>query len=910
MFRGLVQSNLCNYVESADAVLGCVSENLRTLASLVLSAADGGSLSVLTSTDPVIAQLLSASHAADTADISECLDYGIRNMIKKTEDVQEFELAVLAILSASLNLFVQIDCVGPPLEDFVVLDSIFRGTAKSFSVLDPEMNAKFAVALSRAGGGAAAVDKHVANLFLMFIGVAIVHHPLVAAAFQTPELKIAFEWWAARTVAMHQHLMEERTDVMFARVQRSFESVIDGARVLSFDLKLQALMRLEYALCLIDYEYAGFASATEQLFAQGWKLSGLQMKLTGAKGRRTKFQTFDTAQLLLATKVVEPAPVDDVVESVRIGEVDKNTNKPLDLDAILEDLRRMPSADGTKVSVNSAAPVSMAIPLQDDVLLESVALNQDLLDVPVEELNGPLDPIHLGFLHAEVLQTLLRETDDEQRREKILAIIERCLRSPGSCFAVFRGILVQRSLLDMEKSRKVERGIMQLDALYEEMASFTRRTHGGHVPAEPAAERLRFVYAASPMHLMNSVDMARLLGKSYLKIGAAATALSHFDNLKMWEDALTCLVVCGRTEEAQQRIEEMTRRDAKLLSDPKILTWMGDLTGDLRWYDEASNSFGRPYARAVRAKAHIYVKKGMNEDACREFEVALKINSMFPASWFAYGCASLACGDYQTSRYAFLRTVQLVPDDAEAWSNLSVALHKLGERKQALSALSHALRSKHDNWKMWSNYMLIAAEDGDFKGIVQSLRRLHEIRPREVELEMLQKVSNIAIRIAQQNAQTCEAFAEFRPDWVLQVVNQLFVQITSHVSDLLAVWTLWSQFMRMVGESPLASTFDRPLQKSVEYAVTAVNVASCPGFESAPPMLKRVFETARGYLLSVFAACQHDANPVEEFKKAKLKARLFLRPLMMRAQRNISESPEYHDFEALVSRIDTLEQGI
>ena len=48
--------------------------------------------------------------------------------------------------------------------------------------------------------------------------------------------------------------------------------------------------------------------------------------------------------------------------------------------------------------------------------------------------------------------------------------------------------------------------------------------------------------------------------------------------------------------------------------------------------------------------------------------------------WFALGCASLACNNYEKAAHAFHRCVLLEPDNFEAWNNLATVYTRSGQK--------------------------------------------------------------------------------------------------------------------------------------------------------------------------------------------------------------------------------------
>ena len=129
--------------------------------------------------------------------------------------------------------------------------------------------------------------------------------------------------------------------------------------------------------------------------------------------------------------------------------------------------------------------------------------------------------------------------------------------------------------------------------------------------------------------------------------------------------------------------------------------------------------------------------------ASLSYSKALKVKQIDHQTWFALGCCLLELSQFKRAVEAFGRAVQLDDQDAEAWSNLAAALLHLDPNeatsdrptepitpslsdeeegisiekrrdpqknvRDALRALKQAARLKSNDYRIWSNLLIVSA---------------------------------------------------------------------------------------------------------------------------------------------------------------------------------------------------------
>uniref|UniRef100_A0A8C4T0K8 Uncharacterized protein n=1 Tax=Erpetoichthys calabaricus TaxID=27687 RepID=A0A8C4T0K8_ERPCA len=194
------------------------------------------------------------------------------------------EMVVLLFGVACLQLFVQSNWTGPPIqvhpEDFLP-SSVFQQftevylTAAIFNslILDGE-----------------SIYTMVSNPILLLIATAI----FVACRSKFEFLQLV-PCWTLRCVSIHQQLLEERSKELFVVVQSCVEKGKWSKYILKFlHLAVQFLLECGH----ISLFYFDYTKAKEYIH-RAKEMMKLQITLTGALGKRTRFQENYLPQLIL-----------------------------------------------------------------------------------------------------------------------------------------------------------------------------------------------------------------------------------------------------------------------------------------------------------------------------------------------------------------------------------------------------------------------------------------------------------------------------------------------------------------------------------------------------------------------------------------------------------------------------------
>lgn len=244
--------------------------------------------------------------------------------------------------------------------------------------------------------------------------------------------------------------------------------------------------------------------------------------------------------------------------------------------------------------------------------------------------------------------------------------------------------LLLRSRLEATRTRTVERAVLQLQALVDQMPT-----------ADSAlSERLLYVY---DIPLPSKWLLERELAMRFLAIGVVKSALEIFERLEMWEEVVKCWqamerpdkgitivrdLLEGRREEAERVIAKgkLARRNDRA-REAKLWCLLGDLEPKhaCAHYERAWAVSGQTSGRAMRSIGGYHFARGDYEQAILCLQRAVVINPMLSRSWFILGCAQVRVEAWEGARDSFGRCVAIDEEDGESWNNLASVYLRMGE---------------------------------------------------------------------------------------------------------------------------------------------------------------------------------------------------------------------------------------
>ena len=467
-------------------------------------------------------------------------------------------------------------------------------------------------------------------------------------------------WWRLRTEFIHQQLLDEVVvvpDDYFIDVEILEKEMKHNEQ----DKDLVGRLLLEKGLLrhLLHLD-----KLAREDFIKAARVMELKYELTGAMGKRTKFQQSDVAQLtLLAESRFRADNISIVTTST--GTV-PNLPETLELndDTLLE-----------KTEYTSSAPADSSSPLSH-------------LDPNSQPALHPLDQSILLGLCLNIKNT---SPQHGLTTSQMFPYIARVISHPVN-WSVHTIALLLRSRLEANRTRTVERSTLQLQALIDQM------------PTSDSTPQERLAYFWS-IGLPSSWEMEREVAKRYASLGVVKSAMEVFERLEMWEEVVHCWqslerpdkgleivrdLLEGRKEEADAIVlkGKEARRNIKPVLDrareAKLWCLLGELESEraVEHYEKAWDVSEHTSGRAMRSLGGYWFTRGEFDRAIDCLKRATTINPLYSRSWFILGCACLREERLEEARDAFIRCVSIDDEDSESWNNLASAYLRMGFSNQ------------------------------------------------------------------------------------------------------------------------------------------------------------------------------------------------------------------------------------
>ncbi|RSL54729.1 hypothetical protein CEP53_007353 [Fusarium sp. AF-6] len=484
-----------------------------------------------------------------------------------------------------------------------------------------------------------------------------------------------------------------------------------------------------------NYILLGRDDKARDVIQEASQTSGFVYALSGALGKRTKFQEKSISQLVVLAKSGAEQQTDAGDEEAKPEALQLNN------DTLLEEIHFSKEENGNdKKDSLPAALVDLAPDDQPQLSpLDQIIL---LTEATLKDAFSPVDTL----TSAEVLPYAVRVISDKSTN-----------------WQIYTQALLVRSRIEVHRSRTLERGVLQLQAVSDQVLTDTtaevqQKAEAKEEDAEtnapaiqvttpeqntkslqskpttflpapkasesaPAHVRLQYIHALSSpprWHLESELAYA------WVGVGSLGSALEIFKRLRLWAEVALCLATAAATEDEDGRGsggeekakgilrwrlfhrigdvaspsdpddedigDDVTRlkgsdfegpeRDPPPPNAPRLFCILGDTENEPAHYERAWEISKHRYARAQKSLGEHYLQNKEWEKARDAYKKATTVNRLSPEMWSRLGDINLRLAQFGDAAEAFNRSIGCASDtaggeDARTWSNLGSALWSL-----------------------------------------------------------------------------------------------------------------------------------------------------------------------------------------------------------------------------------------
>jgi pentatricopeptide repeat protein len=529
-------------------------------------------------------------------------------------------------------------------------------------------------------------------------------------------------WWSGRAIVTHQRLFIAggSSTTLWAEFCHCFKlvltfhcSTIDPKAfiVKQEASQLSAEAWLEFGLSQFHFDKGDMGKAC---FEAGRKAASLHVEMTGAMGKRTKFQQRSIAQM--------------VVKATTIRSVELIAN------ATGADKGGAEESVGTKPHTEGQS--------EDSILFEHTQY-----DAEEDKLEGEESLVgeQLSVLLALCLDVKNSNPKDGLTTEEMRPYVERVLIHPYN-WTIYSTGLLQRAWLDFESTYARDRATLQLQALVDQHGqtlTYTQLSRDAIEKSAGVVERLRYLHCVV---YPPRWELRKDLAMKYQELGILVSASELFMSLELWDDVVECYSRMGRRKDALAVVQE--QRDKGCPPTPRMLCSIGNLLEapeSTKYYEEAWELSGGRYAKAMRSAGREAVqlsdaslgkeqniRKKLNDPAQATQETvteemaskhasdaknyleygeiclgkSLAVQPSVTSDWFVLGTIRMRLEKWQQALTCFSTVVSHEPDAGDAWGNVGAIHMRLKRPDLALQAFTEGLKASRESWRMWENRLL------------------------------------------------------------------------------------------------------------------------------------------------------------------------------------------------------------
>ncbi|KAK3312551.1 hypothetical protein B0H66DRAFT_570860 [Apodospora peruviana] len=693
---------------------------------------------------------------------------------------------------AAFNAFLQTNVTGPVLDDARKFEKLLGGIAAAESSSSGAGLKKLRRACFRSlDVDGVSVYPYIPNIELFCLARFVFTYPKEEGGVervsergeQMDEDDVSWNWLALRVHVWHYKLLTQPSlgpGSIFVKsaqwsdvptleqvIETKLEEVVKEVQSGGGTGEVQFLVEMANVRIMLGQD----VKAREAL-RQATDKSGFVYALSGAMAKRTKWQEKSTSQLVVLARSAE------ATGSGENGGVKPEALK-LNDDTLLESLEfTTEKKDDNKVDDNSILPAALR-DVSPDEQPQLSALDQIILlsEATLKDAFSPADSL---------------------TSEEILPFAVRVISDTSTNWQIYTQALIVRSRIEVHRSRTVERGVLQMQAVVDQVIVDTTKTEEVETTEEkevvdemstvpeirftedgdehndkksvenkptsffpatkpsetaPAQVRLRYI------HVLNSPPRWHLeseLAYSWAGVGSLVSALEIFKRLRLWAEVALCLAANARTEDEdgrgsggeakakavlRWRLFQRTGSSTELTAVDEVDEDDVDIS-DLKEADFQGPERSPPPPNAPR----LFCILGDIENDPVLYERAWEIsNHRFSRAQRSLGEYYLQQKDAERAREAYEKAVKVNRLSSEMWSRLGDINLRLGRFSDAAEAFGRAIAAADnivggDDARTWSN--LGSALYSLYVERVKELKKEREEQKHQTEADVVEKVDD------------------------------------------------------------------------------------------------------------------------------------------------------------------------
>jgi tetratricopeptide (TPR) repeat protein len=493
--------------------------------------------------------------------------------------------------------------------------------------------------------------------------------------------------WTARASVAHERLLldQEPTTTLWKEIETIFPKCI---RLMEGRTRyLRAMVFLEFGLACHHFSRSKQAKA---MFLKAKEVSGLFLEVSGADGKRTKFQHKATAQLVVRAASLKEEGEHIIAPLLSGNDNDKQDQVKSQMVGFNEDTILHEHVQFENEAENKVLPLTIL----DQAILLGLCL--DIKD------NNPADKLTAEEMSAYLARVLCHHDD----------------------WMVYSTALLERAWLEFEGNHTKERSILQMQALadqHTDRLTITQSTRKSIDDSSPVQDRLKNLHSiVYPPRWQMLGDVA----ERYASIGIVTSAAEIFAEIESWDEVVDCYRRAGRAK----RAEDIVRERLTINETPRMWTALGDITNEPEHYEKAIElSLGR-FSQAYVSLGKYFFDTGDLQKSVHNYRQGLKLRPLIPSVWFRVGTICMQLKDWEGALVAFTEVVLQRPEEAEAWANIA-AIHIHNKKPaDAYPALSESTKYGRSNWRVWVSKLYTCLDLRKFDEATQACNVLLDLK--------------------------------------------------------------------------------------------------------------------------------------------------------------------------------------